>query len=1665
MPSETNSYAFCANYSDIAACLFAIQTSEANGLFAADAQLLKLLRLFEKDKLRKLYLRTLRVLKDLDASNYIGGDLINKDFFHKDFFTGYLVTDTYDGNTDYMIGDFEDEDFTYLDFWVGFLDDSNTSYSGMFQTIINIFGEMCRRHTEISEQDKTAIADALVPVLDAFEELQSYLQQAGLSPCVNSNVSRYNNTKGVYLQAAGSDGTDGIAEGLHLRWSLTGELGEYHLPKGNYNNAAGQTTGFNKADDYIRVSRTPYVNRVRVAINFESDKPVINFENRTWTYLVNQTVNGQQISNRIRLKFINTTLYDQRAAVINPETYFFSFLKQYAGEISITVVDKPMFLAGFDLRRSGISQNGVLKVEGLCQLPGVNAEEDTYIRKTIALGTAAALTDELKGDNIVSLKVKKYSGSYLQAFYAETYTDFLSTRAEQDWVPVGDGFALSVADELVYDRLENAQYPVDNLWPQYNNGTTVRVANYQDRWAVSRPNEPSLKEVVNTYLELSETDPRAEDVLRDEDTGDDIPGLLVSYLDMLNLQAMDYHMARMLGMGFIDTTTGGQPTDKFVYRLTYVNRKAMGSNEVMNYSYLSLPVAKTDKLLPQKPQLRALKYGLPVTDGEFNNVFDKDGYTSMDNVRAVNIGRKLFIDEIEGYDFFADASVVNMNVFEHSKPVLYGIEYREENQTTYVKPEITTEKALGTVYNAHDSDFPENGVAETTPVPDDETSLYLHFERQSGVHHYAAYGINWFGRSSLLSDEVKTDLTVFPIKNALLPPTDVTVQYIQKEESLVFTTSTEQEWLKGREENFPDQDVNFTRLTFNWLDIEDISNLRYPTAQELNSVARPDKMKVFFKPEMPMEVTGVIRDLVPVQGSDTQLQIHTGSYATIDGTIVSPAIDPSAFFRFKDSLLSAVEGQYRVVAISAGADWPVITIEKSLTVTAVGDETDPGTYGAHKTYTVPDIGSRFSMVENLSEAANWEAVAEDISLVSFADAVDPVIESSADTEGNITKYWVGGITANAQVIPLFSADENPGELPGYYQVVFEGEDLLAAHPQVNLPFDQAEPGKNSPSALAAAHVEWYKGWIRMEPANGTEKLLMQVVTIDQSSDQLTVYLYDPNYAEGQINVSASAQDLKEVNFHPGYRVYLFPEPAPEHSFNGSHILPADDENNKKSLIGIQSADTRAGGTGYASKVSLPAVLLARRIEEPVQMEAPEALVLKVRPDATGKAAFTFDMEIRPDDRGRSRNPFGFMFYRTTDVDILQALYTPETIAGILDSLNSLIADPSYNERFLELANMVFDPANPAQFRVFEATPQAYGFPVPDKAGLADPEDDQIVRSQLYYNAIIGTLLPLTEQTPVFNFIKEGLQTENKLPVIRDIDGNLLNAADPSFNPFPMIRKYTKAANANSTYIRFTDYLLNGSSRSLYFFAGTEMNNQLMPGVLSPFTGPVTILHTAHSAAPVIRKFSLAASAIASDSTAVTFQVAPMSPEDRISRIRVYRTTDPLKAGVLQQINTFFDVEITVGAPEGYVVTDDFSDMATPVGEPVYYTLVGIRTIVNEAGEDEDVISEPSATITVNLIDTVNPQAPELTYTESTNGLSWQPTANKGTYYLFQQNSKGNWARIYTVQPADSSEVMEYILPQPLVRQDEDGNRIYYRFKVQAQNASGLLNLTEKELTI
>lgn len=71
---------------------------------------------------------------------------------------------------------------------------------------------------------------------------------------------------------------------------------------------------------------------------------------------------------------------------------------------------------------------------------------------------------------------------------------------------------------------------------------------------------------------------------------------------------------------------------------------------------------------------------------------------------------------------------------------------------------------------------------------------------------------------------------------------------------------------------------------------------------------------------------------------------------------------------------------------------------------------------------------------------------------------------------------------------------------------------------------------------------------------------------------------------------------------------------------------------------------------------------------------------------------------------------------------------------------------------------------------------------------------------------------------------------------------------------------------------------------------------------------------------------------------------------------------------------------------------------------------------------------------------------------------------------------GNWALIYQVRSND--EVIQYppaagdepdftSFPETarLAKEDEDGRPLYHRFKVDVENASGLLNLEEKAVSI
>ena len=1692
----TQSYPFCADYSAMATCLFAIQNADTTGAFSGDPGMQELLRVFDQDILRKLYLRTLQILKAMSGgATLFPGDFEPADFSERDF----SVEDTDGGQTSIFQNVLEDDPFFDQSFFKSFLDTRNTGYSSRFQTILNIFGEFCKRSSEISDTYKSALNDALVPVLNAFDDLQQYLNTIGLNPC-DTTLAYLNNSPSLYLQAAGSDGTKGIPAGIHLRWSLAGDLGSNHLLKGDYD--AVSTSGYNQPNDYIQVTRTPYINTVRNFIDFETDKPVIDLATKSWNYIIAQNINNKTIFNRIKLTFTDADLYNQLAVNTDPTTDFFNFLAQYTSLILLEVLNKALFMVGFDFRKDAVTGTATLKIEteSIIENTGDASAGVINTRKTVILDTASISEESIYAENIWKISLKKSVTGYLQRFSFETYHDFLSTCNQSDWSPVGDpGFSLSLVDQQVFDRLETSAYPVDHLWPQFNEGTTVRVANYRDKWTTTRPNEPSIKDIVRKYLALSETDPRAEDILKDENADPGDPGMVVSYLDVLHMLAIDYHIARMLGLGCIDIPVGATVTDKFFYQINYTNRKSIDSVQRVNYSYTSLPISKMDQLTPEKPAIRPITYSPPAGDLASNSGFDDQGYLKTDHIRFINISRGPFIDEIPDYDFFADMSVIdNYNIFETPKPVLYGIEYRPANQSTYIKPEITAgPSTMGTIYHAYDSAYPETGVPETVPVPDNVTSLYHHFERQEGIHFYAIYGISWLARASALSDETATDATHFAQKNRLLPPADVAVQFIQKEDILLFTSAIEQAWYQGRSDAFPGQDISFTRVTFNWMDIIDISQLQGYSVPELTTVVRPDKIKAYFGLQLPLEITGLIQYILPVSGSDIQLSLLTAGYTQIDGTVINPVINPVDFSRFTDSLLTTTAGQFRVIRIDPGANGPIITIEKTTNHQNVESDEQSNYYGLQTFYSGPEINSRFSMVENLNNTANWKPINADISLTSLADINNPLIESSTDTEGNVTKNWIGGINGNALVTPLFGNTNDPSDLPGYYKIEFETGVILNPNPQINLPFNPEHPGQNPPGQLNGAHVEWYKGNVRIPLASGdVDKKILEVMRIDQTSP-LVLYVYDAGYQDNPITSSTSPTTTVVVNFHPGYRAYLFDEPAPVNAFNENNILPVGTENSRKTLIGLQTADTRTGGSGFRSGVSIPAVLLARKVEDPVQIEtlitaqsnaappatfslkkvsktaarakttaalaeAPSILGLKIRPDATAKAAFTFDIRIPA-----SRNPFGFLFCRVTQEDVLGALYESTTINQIENRLTDPDTDVYYCQRFFELVNLIFDPENQGQFKVLGTGQYSYGFPAPDKTGLINVGDSVEIKTAKYRAAIQGTFLPLTQQTPIAAFIKEGVQTDNKEPRIRDIFGNLLDPSSPDFDPFPMIRKYSNNSDPGATYIRFTDYSLNASSRSLYFYAGAEVTSQLVRGDLSPFTGPVIILPTLPPEAPLIRTFSIGPSVLpATTPLSVTFQLSPLPPEDQVSIIRIYRTTDLLKAGSLQTMDTHVDIPVIAGLKEGYQVTDALADIQPfPAGETLYYRLAGVRFIINESGSSEEVLSLGSTITVVKIMDTTNPVAPVITYALNPARLSWPVTTNKGTYYLYKQNNSGNWEKIFTSQPEQGINTVLYPFSTPLSLTDEDGNRIYYRFKVKVENASGLLNLTDQELTI
>jgi hypothetical protein len=1494
----------------------------------------------------------------------------------------------------------------------------------------------------------------------------------------------------IYLQNAGSTGADQTVPGFHLRWDLLRRLGEEHLPKGNLVTKPAYATSiaYNRPDDFVRIYRMPFTADYGVQVSFSTPPSVLN-ENgavREWTW--NGLVPSPGRLSSIVLRFADVNLYNALRTSLNPMVSPQQFIQQYTGRLEARIAGKLAFLVQFGL---GGSQTGELRSE----LIGLPDAMDLTSRLISCRSLHTMLRNSrLTCENIEYVRFDYRNGTYPTSIRLAAYEDYLYATAPQ-WQFIGkysldDG--LSDGNAAVFKALEDtSRFTVNRRWPKFNEtGSagefTVSVPNYQNRW--TQPQD-GLKTAVITYLDASRTDTQANVVLANTG-GDptDTSTTEVSYLDMLDFVALDFHVARMLGLGTIDPLGRELERNEYVYLMQYVTTAQLENEApaLVTHYYMTPPAKMSTFKLPPPPVQLPLTYGINgdhcgVATGPTNAL----GYVANTNLRYININRDKFRHELPFENFFASASFCLCN---ETVPVLFGVEYAAGANGTgvWVRPELS-----------HDVNWTDpGGIFEVAPIPDSgNATVYTHGETQSGVHHYALYSINWFSRISPLSNQQQTDATVFPMQNRMLPPSNLAVQLIQRETALLFTTLAEQQ----KRNLITTADKTLMRVLFDW-------NHIHSRAYQVGN-----KAQLLFRTQAPK----VVRGEIGTGGGSVVADIYTRTVVikTLPYTIVST--NPAQVVQ--PNIANATEGQryiggrcvidgepFIVDSIVSYGNDPYIRL-KQIRQTISADPNGDNTFCTLENWISPQEGKRFILVENLDQNSAWDKVlTKTVDLTQFLPLHT---ETTTYPDGQILTETIGGLTDTATIAHIFDNDPNisnffPLGVPPGTQVPTGGYLLTFATKQL-LPHPDPE-------------ADYYQGIVRVRDIAGNIKEL-QVLEINNSGSTLILKAADPSFAldrdpltgnfiwqSGNFVrvpgvVEAQVGGGKFVNYHPSYQAYFYADSP----FAEAAILPAFGEGTRQTYIGIRSLDTVNNLKSY---IATPAVLLALELNDPVAPLIPTPPTFATRPNYHGKATYTFDLQVQ--------QPFALLFFRASERTILDQLYKSDKVIDILADLAALpAADAAFNtSRWSDLVNMVTESGT-GLFK--EYIPGGYRFPIPNNpaysipdplifpavfpfvAGNVPPGSTAVVggtngmtMEKIVKDAIDGAFLPLTEEPAVYSQLKAtSLQTSGRKPRLNDDSGRRLPPTDPRYDAAPMAIRYEKSGpnillqgnagygnSGNQRFVRFTDYTLDGGSVNQYFYFAAEMSNRLEFSESSTVIGPIQLVNARPAETPSIKTVNvIQASTVLNRPPGVQFELEEYIQSEGIRKIAIFRAADPDDALSIRtmQFVKFVDA--------GEALIDDFSDLPFPLyGESIFYRLAAQREIMNEQNLPELIPSQPTDKVVVSIIDNLNPPPAEISanYTAvtlpnpqlNTVVFNWNATCYNGTYHLYKMTASGNWEKIHTATPGTSAPVSVALsattfgLPN-LPKTDSDGNTIYHRFRVQVVNSSGLVNITERELTL
>jgi len=1584
---------------------------------------------------------------------------------------------------------------------------------------------------------------------DAWEAIQfiiDYLSVLGNCNCENTiAITDFASIQSgnLYLQSAGSRGDDST-KGIHLRWALREALAE-HLPKANY---ATTNHNFNKQDDFVKIYRAKYV-PYQVTLDFNNAPLQINegVRQKNWVYEVDGKV--------FHMHFRNLTKYSEVRAIIDPVSNSSEFIRNY-GDALLEIENITELSFKISSKFEILDSDSHIKTE-LLSVPEnkITSPKGASLRKTF--DTAVLNVTPLLAENIRSIRFSSHN-AYVLSLSFEFYSDFiLNTQNAYKWKFLGK-YALAKEANVAFQRLEPQVNCLHN-WLRYNDEAFVNASNYRTKW---NSNDLPIMERIATsvakYIALSDAqdNPRAieffpfdnyDDAAACSVTNPDydpyIPetplettGIEIPFLDVLLLGSMDYHVARMIGLGTLDLNPVVFEGD-YMYLAEYVSegdlQDGQGARKVQHL-YCSLPTALSDERLPLPVDLKK-----PVPGAFFNNGYNNseveeeddenidheqnnftaveltsDGYTPDGKARYYSLFAEPLLDEQSNAPFYY---VENEFVAcQTTDPVFAGLEYRKVQigeESNWIKPELSHNPSF---FNLDTSGVPQALTNETVELvlPDQGEPLYTHVVKESGEIEYSSYGINWFSRAAPSERVFPVKTTIIPT-NQLLPPTNINATLIQKESPLFLTTSSEQ--LLYHQNPNPDADKTLVRLTFEYNHAQELIDYH----QKINGEILPgyyevhnekelfaEKLQVFFRDRIPNSVSGKIKQTATL-GNPLLVEVHTEPYSvsssgintdldpqtvppTYNETYV-PIVIPGTEENYIGSILLVDGVEFIVHEVDATGNYPkfiVFKADASGSLLNLNSATDPTTE-----ILVPETGSLFMLVENMQNPAMWglpdsAGFTINIDLDNVHREEEIIIENmDCSTETHVQKFR--GVYQKADIEKVFEkVDEDDdgaydmlnGDFVkkhlGLYKVTFPGFNL-EQHSEYKL---DVVPGGNS--------VEWFNGIVRlhtMESAGRAPRKDFKVVRTENigTDEPLILYIQDPTFPseqdlynyEGKLMDEATNLISQWTNYYPGYKVYLYKDDGLK--LNQDTVLPQGEDSIRYTLFGMRSWDFPNefefdNEVNFFSKMSVPALMFANAIAEPVQPQKPTGGLYATRPDYFGKSSYTFHTKYgTPEIKSK---PYSVQFNRASDIQFLSAIYD-NTVLGYdanqqpiqntvqyvmqnifmngeedfyVDRWNDLLSFNHPTGYFSTFEGRTLPLPNNKEFikginDFVDAHNAYYHLTGSNAVGHLDEQDfnlnTEVIEAGDHHTALrvshflkdvlLNCFVPLTEIPILYNYVKGGdYKPVPKKQVIRDRNGNLLKPSHPDFDMAPMMKRIDPPSKQYES--QFTDFGLDGASNARYFYAAREINNQLKTSDYSPILGPISLVNTAPPTAPeIIKIIPVLENRILGITPAIQLQINAYPTAQKIAKISIYRTNNPADSLSIRTMKLVKVVDLEIEnllADTKWIFEDDFSDLETvPFGDPLFYRISVSRIIKYNDREGQLIIdyapSEASKMVLTNIVENYSPESPIVSYASepiTENGdlhfvnLFWDATVYKGNYHVYKMNAQGNWIAIARV---------------------------------------------------